>query len=445
MKAQSAADPQAVHPITLPAMAVGSTPAPEAPRSAASPDDIPAERVHRITLPVAPKAATDAPATRPAAPADDVPAERVRPITSLPKPVDGPSLNGAAVGALLAPTVLPSTAPSGMADFLPPAVPAESQPVHVTLNVPSSAASSVPSGTPGIDSGIGIQASVLARFGAARPVLKAAEAPAPVSLGEPALRASLLSPPNPLEAMIARRLPPMHPVPHVRPFRALAVQLRGGSPGVGADVSIPLLERLNVRAGYSFLKVGGDVTLDGMYLNGAVHFNTTTVSLDLFPLNNEWRVSAGLALYRGNTISAGVLVPAAQTFTLNEVTLESSPVDPVHGSAVLSFGMQKAPMLTIGRGNLLPRHGGHLSMPFEAGVQYVQRPALTLALTGTACANANGVGACTTFQNDPSLQADLAGEQANLNYALRSVRVIPVVSIGLGWSFTIGRHTSAIR
>lgn len=84
-------------------------------------------------------------------------------------------------------------------------------------------------------------------------------------------------------------------------------------------------------------------------------------------------------------------------------------------------------------------------MPFEAGVQYIRRPTVALALSGTACGNMFGVGACTTFQNDPGLQADVAAEQANMNYALRSLRIVPVVSVGIGWSFTLGRRASAIR
>ncbi len=217
-----------------------------------------------------------------------------------------------------------------------------------------------------------------------------------------------------------------------RPFGALAVAVKGGVAGIGFDVATPLSQRFNLRGGASFFSYSSSYLADGTSINGDLKLRSVNMSVDWYPFNNRFRISPGVNLYNGNSLNATASVPGGQTFDLDDATYTSSAADPIHGSASFDFGHRTAPTLTIGSGNIIPRHGeGHMSIPVELGFQYIGDPHLNLALQGTACSN----GFCQNTATNPQFQANLQAENNDLNNDIHLLRFFPIFSVGVGYRF----------
>lgn len=217
-----------------------------------------------------------------------------------------------------------------------------------------------------------------------------------------------------------------------RPFGALAVSAKGGVAGIGFDVATPLSQRLNLRGGGSFFSYSSSYLADGTTINGDLKLRSVNMSVDWYPFNNRFRISPGVNLYNGNSLNATAMVPGGQSFDLDDATYTSSTTDPIHGSAVFDFGHRIAPTLTIGSGNIIPRHGeGRMSFPVELGVQYIGDPHIALALQGTACSN----GFCQNTATNAQFQANLQAENNDLNNTIHPLRFYPIASIGVGYRF----------
>jgi hypothetical protein len=216
-----------------------------------------------------------------------------------------------------------------------------------------------------------------------------------------------------------------------KPFSAVGVAVKVGVEGIGFDVATPLARKFNVRAGASFFSYNSSLTEDGITINPDIKFRKAGASLDYYPFGGSFRISPGFVFYNGNHAAATALVPAGMTFDLNDTTYTSSATDPVHGTAEVLFGKKQAPSFTIGWGNIVPRRGGHFSVPVEIGFEYIGKPTLTYNLMGTACSSQG----CGTFTDDPEIQADLKAEQNELNNDIAPLRFYPIVSIGLGYKF----------
>ena len=220
----------------------------------------------------------------------------------------------------------------------------------------------------------------------------------------------------------------------MRPFSAFAIMATGGFAGFGLEVATPLGNHFNLRAGGTFFSYSGSYDADGITLNGEVKFRSATMSLDYYPFRNSgFRLSPGLTVYNGNNLNAATSVPPGQSFDLGDGTYTSDPADPVHGSASMTFGKRTAPRFTLGYGNMIPRRGGHFSMPFEIGFQYTGTPPkLAYNLEGSAC---DAMGNCGPLASDPTAQADQAEELSDINSDITLLRFYPIISLGVAWKF----------
>lgn len=215
------------------------------------------------------------------------------------------------------------------------------------------------------------------------------------------------------------------------PFSALAVAVKIGTGGIGFDVATPLAQRFNLRGGASFFQYTGSYDVDGTTINGQAKLRSVGMSVDWFPFNNRFHISPGVNFYNGSSLNASAMVPGGQTFTLEDATYTSSPTDPVHGSASMTFGNKTAPSLTVGVGNMIPRHGsGHFSVPVELGFEYISRPLFHLDLQGTACSQ--GICQSTSL---PEFQQNLRAEEAEINSDIAPLRFFPIFSVGLAYKF----------
>jgi hypothetical protein len=238
----------------------------------------------------------------------------------------------------------------------------------------------------------------------------------------------------------------------IKPFSKVGIAVTIGINGLGVEVATPVAQKLNIRASGDFFSYSPNLLVDGITVNGAINFRSVNTSLDWFPFGGSFRISPGVTLYNGNTLSSTATVPAGSTFTLNDTNYISgqcsgyNPVtgacpanatytNPVQGTFGLSFGNMVAPSITIGFGNLVPRKASkHFSVPFEIGMEYVGTLAATINLTGTACATSGDTTGCGPI-NSGTNQANLNAQVATINSDLNYLKTYPILKIGLGYKF----------
>jgi len=215
-----------------------------------------------------------------------------------------------------------------------------------------------------------------------------------------------------------------------RPFSSFAVGVKADTLGAGIEVATPLSRGFNLRTGADFFAYGYPFSVNGVHYNAELDFRSGQLHVDWFPWHNGFHISPGL-LYFKNSVSAIATVGPGQPFQLNDQDFINSVNDPVHGTASVIIPHKVAPMLTLGFGNILPRSGRHISVPFEIGVAYVGQTRVNVALSGTACTT----DGCVDMATDPSTQNDLKQEVSDVNDTLSSYPIYPIVSVGFAYRF----------
>lgn len=216
------------------------------------------------------------------------------------------------------------------------------------------------------------------------------------------------------------------------PFSGLAIGVKAGLLGPGVEIATPLARKVNLRGGFNYFRYTDNFTSSGIQYGATLRFESGEASLDWFPWAKGFHISGGALLYNGNQISGTSDVPGGETFTLNHVTYESSPADPVTGTGSLTFN-KAAPKVSIGWGNMLPRSGRHWSIPFELGFAYLGDPKVMLNLTGSVC-DTTGAN-CRTIASDPTVQANVTAQQQKIQNDANPARFYPILSVGFGYAF----------
>jgi hypothetical protein len=218
-------------------------------------------------------------------------------------------------------------------------------------------------------------------------------------------------------------------LPDLKPFRTFAFGVKADTLGAGFEVATPLALRINLRSSINVFTFDDSFSIDGINYDARLHLKSSETVLDFFPVRG-FHISPGI-LYVKNTMSAPAFVAPGQTFVLGSQTFLNSVDDPVSGSASVVYPHTFAPMLLLGFGNIIPRSGRHISVPFEFGVAYTGAPQTSVALNGTACTTSG----CVNFAGNTQAQTFVKQEVYNLNEDLKRFPVFPIISLGLAYRF----------
>ena len=211
----------------------------------------------------------------------------------------------------------------------------------------------------------------------------------------------------------------------------IGVGVKMSTLGIGGDVAIAVSHRTNVRFGFNAFSYGHTFDKDGVTYGGTLDLRSAQATYDIFLLKGL-HVSPGVLFYNGNQVTANASVPGGQTFTLSNTSYISDAANPVTGTGKLSL-YKAAPMMLFGIGNLVPRNSHHFSTSIEIGAAYQGPPRVTLNLGGSAC-DSTGLF-CRTISSDPTIQSNIAAEQAKLNKSASPYKFYPVLSFGVGYKF----------
>ena len=215
----------------------------------------------------------------------------------------------------------------------------------------------------------------------------------------------------------------------------VGVGFRVSTLGLGGEVAYQVTHSSNVRGGVNFFSYNRGFNQNGINYNGDLRWLSGDAHFDWFPFSHfahAFHLSPGLIAYNGNRVNASASSSGGNTFTLNHVTYESNPADPVGGTASLAFN-KVAPSFMIGFGNLVPRNGKHFSANIEAGVAFSGSPKIGLNLTGSACTS--GTATCSNVATDPTIQSNVQAQQTIISNDLSPFKYYPLISLTLGYRF----------
>jgi hypothetical protein len=225
----------------------------------------------------------------------------------------------------------------------------------------------------------------------------------------------------------------------IKPFSRLAFGGGISAMGVNMQAAVNANRYINLRGtGNFFNYTVSNIKTNGLDLNGKLNFATAGASVDFYPFpNHGFRISPGALFYNQNAVSANVTVAGGTSFTLNNVTYYASSSNPITGNGGLGLHTTNpAFAITTGWGNMIPRRGGHWSVPFELGVALTGVPAINVALTGGQACNAQGLN-CVNVATDPTVQANLQAQIAKYKNDLNPYPFYPIVSVGVAYSFNL--------
>jgi hypothetical protein len=207
-----------------------------------------------------------------------------------------------------------------------------------------------------------------------------------------------------------------------------------GTLGVGGQVAVRVLRPLNIRAGFSGLGIGYNFSNDGINYAARLRLEGAPATVDFFFFHGL-HVSGGALLYDGNRITGSASAASGTTFTLNNVTYESSATSPIAGNVGVTF-RKAAPLAGIGFGNLVPRGRRHWSITGDLDVAYSGAPSAALSLTGLACPpGVTSGGSCVNAATNAQIQSNVTGEQASINSKMHFFKIYPVFELGFGYAF----------
>ena len=246
----------------------------------------------------------------------------------------------------------------------------------------------------------------------------------------PALRLTAATPDSPAPALEAAATSAAPAKQSSEGRIPIGVGVKVSTLGIGGEVAIAVSHRSNVRFGFNAFSYGDTFVKDGVTYKGNLDLRSAQATYDMFLLK-EFHVSPGVLFYNGNNVSANASVPGGQSFTLSNTTYVSDAANPITGTGNLTV-YKAAPMLLLGIGNLVPR-GKHFSVSFEIGAAYQGPPRVALNLSGSAC-DSTGLF-CRSISSDPTIQSNIAAEQAKLNKSASPYKFYPVLSFGVGYRF----------
>lgn len=233
------------------------------------------------------------------------------------------------------------------------------------------------------------------------------------------------------------------------PFSRVGIGADVSPLGVGVKAAILLSRYFDARGMGNFLGYDtGWFELEGFHVDGKLHLASAGASLDWYPFNSIWRMSAGALFLNQNQLSATTTIVPGTSFTLNQEKFYSATpnaatgVTPLAGSGVMRMhSRQPALTLSGGFGRFIPRSNRHWSFPSEFGVVFMGAPTISVSTSGwvcldqqqTECGNINSPSYPASVEFNSALQATLTKWRKDLS----SFTIYPIFSYSVVYSFNI--------
>lgn len=195
-----------------------------------------------------------------------------------------------------------------------------------------------------------------------------------------------------------------------------ALGVGGGTSGASLEAQYRFNDVVYLRASANTLSFSADTDVDDISYEGDLDFSGAGAFVDLHPFSNSFFLSGGA--YFG-TKEVGLSATPTAPVTVGDTTFTPDQVGRLEGDA--SFE-DTAPFIGLGYDNTFTGDG-HWGFRFMAGA----------ALFGSADVSLASVGG--TLSGDPTLQEEIAKEEARIEDDVEDYQVYPIVSVGFNYRF----------
>lgn len=219
----------------------------------------------------------------------------------------------------------------------------------------------------------------------------------------------------------------------------LGVGVRASTLGLGAELSITMLDRLNLRIPVSGFDYSDDITEDDIRYDADLELLTVGLLADYHVFGGGFHVTGGVAS-NGNELN--LLASEAtgnESFEVGNQTYVSDPNDPFELRAGLAFN-SVAPYVGLGWGNAA-RGDSAFYFKFEAGALFQGSPKASASASGSACNASTQTCSLTSFDvegDDPRAQQfrqELEQERQTIEEQIDEFDIYPVVGLSIGYRF----------
>ena len=199
--------------------------------------------------------------------------------------------------------------------------------------------------------------------------------------------------------------------------QGLAIGPRIGTLGPGLELTGYLTDNLNFRLSGNYVEFDLSAEVDDVDYDAEFRFASALATLDWFPLDNNFRISAALVL---NDNKANLTGEVSDDVDFNGVSYTAAEVGTITGEAIFN---KYVPYIGIGFGNpLWDDSKNDWSFMFDLGVIFQGSADIDLEADGT-------------LAGDPTFQANLDEEEEDAQDVADDIQIYPVLSFGMAYYF----------
>jgi hypothetical protein len=197
----------------------------------------------------------------------------------------------------------------------------------------------------------------------------------------------------------------------------LALGVKGGTAGIGGEVTIGVIDNLNFRTGYNFFNYDGNTTESDIDYDYELKLRSIPLLVDLHPFGGGFRVTSGIFLNHNEVTSTAT---AQGSYDIGGKTYSAAEIGSLDGKVDFRT---TAPYLGIGWGNAVD-DGNPLSFSLDIGVMFQGTPKVSITPKDVQA----GVDTALLQDNIDREIADVKDDIDNLKY-------YPIISLGVAYKF----------
>ncbi|MGC3980715.1 MAG: hypothetical protein QM808_05595 [Steroidobacteraceae bacterium] len=206
----------------------------------------------------------------------------------------------------------------------------------------------------------------------------------------------------------------------------VALGVRAGTFGYGADFDIGLTKSITLRLGYNTFDYSRTLEDTDVTYNGKLKISAASALFDWHVFNGGFRLTAG-AVEKGPKIDVVGKPNANNQFVIDGVTYSAAQIGNATGT--VKMGDSVAPYLGIGWGNTVDEED-RVTFLLDIGAIHTGAPKAELNFTCNAAVIPPSSSAnCATFNTR------IANEKADLEEEAKDFEWYPVVSLGFAVRF----------
>ena len=196
----------------------------------------------------------------------------------------------------------------------------------------------------------------------------------------------------------------------------IGVGAKVGTLGFGLEITKGFTPSINGRIGFNSFGFDASGTESDIDYDADLNMESVAALVDWHPFSGGFRATAGLLL---NNNKLEMTAKSAVSYDIGGTTYTPAEIGTFGGTVDFN---DVAPYVGIGWGNAVEK-GQRLTFAVDVGVLMQGSPNVDFTASGG------------TLSTDPTLLADLATEEAQLEDDLNDYDLFPVISLGLAFQF----------